>query len=176
MIAGVALCSAMPCSRCSPRTRLHHRGAERLSKSGRSWTDSIGLMSDQLTHPATGERFPSPIPPGTGWPGDLATDATPVATDAPDVARLAAGTDLAELTARSSVCRACPRLVAWREEVALMKRRSFASQPYWGRPVAGRPRRQPDGPNLHRRPQWGLAIRRPVPGRLRVAARRAARR
>src|SRR5829696_10121926 len=133
--------------------RLRHRVAQRLSKSGRSWTDSIGLMSEQLTHPATGERFPSPIPPGTGWPGDLATDATPVATDAPDVARLAAGTDLAELTARSSVCRACPRLVAWREEVALMKRRSFASQPY-----------------------WGLAIRRPVPGRIRVTARRAARR
>jgi uracil-DNA glycosylase family 4 len=94
-------------------------------------------VSEQLTHPATGEKFLSPIPPGTGWPGDLATDATPVATDAPDVARIAAGTDLAELTARSSVCRACPRLVAWREEVAVMKRRWFANQPYWGRPVAG---------------------------------------
>lgn len=94
-------------------------------------------MSEPLAHPATRERFRSPIPPGTGWPGDLATDATPVATDAPDVARLAAGTDLAELTARSSVCRACPRLVAWREEVAVAKRRSFASQPYWGRPVTG---------------------------------------
>ena len=36
-----------------------------------------------------------------------------------------------------SVCRACPRLVAWREQVAAEKRRSFADQPYWGRPIAG---------------------------------------
>ncbi len=35
------------------------------------------------------------------------------------------------------MCRACPRLVAWREEVALTKRRSFAGEPYWGRPVPG---------------------------------------
>jgi uracil-DNA glycosylase family 4 len=32
-------------------------------------------------------------------------------------------------------CRACPRLVAWREEVARVKRASFADQEYWGRPV-----------------------------------------
>ena len=44
---------------------------------------------------------------------------------------------LAELDARSSVCRACPRLVTWREEVATVKRRAFADQPYWGRPVPG---------------------------------------
>ncbi len=36
-----------------------------------------------------------------------------------------------------SVCRACPRLVAWREQVAVEKRRSFAAEPYWGRPIAG---------------------------------------
>ena len=96
-----------------------------------------GLVGEQLAHPSSGERFPSPVPPGTGWPGDLATYTTPVATDAPAVATLAAGTDLPELTARSSVCRACPRLVAWREEVAVIKRRSFAGQPYWGRPVPG---------------------------------------
>ena len=36
-----------------------------------------------------------------------------------------------------SVCRACPRLVAWREQVAVEKRRSFAGEPYWGRPIAG---------------------------------------
>jgi uracil-DNA glycosylase family 4 len=34
-------------------------------------------------------------------------------------------------------CRACPRLVAWRETVAVDKRASFADQSYWGRPVAG---------------------------------------
>jgi uracil-DNA glycosylase len=32
-------------------------------------------------------------------------------------------------------CRACPRLVAWREEVARVKRASFADWDYWGRPV-----------------------------------------
>jgi uracil-DNA glycosylase len=36
-----------------------------------------------------------------------------------------------------AVCRACPRLVAWREEVATSKRRAFADQPYWGRPSPG---------------------------------------
>jgi uracil-DNA glycosylase family 4 len=45
--------------------------------------------------------------------------------------------DLGELDARVSVCSACPRLVAWREQVAEQKRASFADQPYWGRPIAG---------------------------------------
>ena len=35
------------------------------------------------------------------------------------------------------MCRACPRLVAWREEVARVKRRAHATEPYWGRPIAG---------------------------------------
>ncbi len=80
----------------------------------------------------------SPVPPGTGWPGDPATASTPVAKGPQDVRRLAgsAGT-LAELEARESVCRACPRLVAWREQVARDKRRAFAAEPYWGRPVPG---------------------------------------
>jgi uracil-DNA glycosylase family 4 len=34
-------------------------------------------------------------------------------------------------------CRACPRLVAWREEVAATKRAAFRDQEYWGRPVPG---------------------------------------
>ncbi len=34
-------------------------------------------------------------------------------------------------------CRLCPRLVAWREDVARTKRSSFADQTYWGRPVPG---------------------------------------
>ena len=42
-----------------------------------------------------------------------------------------------ELDAEVSVCRACPRLVEWREEVAVVKRKSFADQPYWGRPIPG---------------------------------------
>ncbi len=34
-------------------------------------------------------------------------------------------------------CRRCPRLVAWREEVARDKRAAFADETYWGRPVPG---------------------------------------
>jgi len=34
-------------------------------------------------------------------------------------------------------CRACPRLVQWREEVAVVKRRAFRDWEYWGRPVPG---------------------------------------
>jgi len=45
--------------------------------------------------------------------------------------------DLATLDARISVCRACPRLVRWREQVAGDKRAAFADQPYWGRPAPG---------------------------------------
>ncbi|RNM17766.1 uracil-DNA glycosylase [Nocardioides pocheonensis] len=88
-------------------------------------------------HPLTGQPFPSPVPPGTGWPEDPARPDTPVARDASDVLALRATDDLTELDARVSVCRACPRLVDWREEVALRKRASFADQPYWGRPIAG---------------------------------------
>ncbi len=81
---------------------------------------------------------PSPVPPGSGWPGDPAVGTTPVARDRDDVRRLAAGApSLAELDARVSVCRACPRLVQWREDVAIGKRRAFADETYWGRPIAG---------------------------------------
>jgi uracil-DNA glycosylase family 4 len=34
-------------------------------------------------------------------------------------------------------CRACPRLVAWRELVAREKRAAYRDQEYWGRPVPG---------------------------------------
>src|SRR5665811_286559 len=68
-----------------------------------------------LPHPRTGAGFLSPVPPASGWPGDPAGPATPVARSAADVVRLAGGcADLAALDAASSVCRACPRLVAWR--------------------------------------------------------------
>src|ERR1700755_2550004 len=91
-----------------------------------------------LVHPNTGLAFDSPVTPGTGWPGDPATPLTPTAADAAQVRALAgaAGT-VAELDAAVSVCRACPRLVSWREEVAEKKRKSFAGKPYWGRPAPG---------------------------------------
>ena len=97
-------------------------------------------MSDVLLpHPVTGQPFPSPVPPGTGWPGDPASPHTPVARNRADVTRLAAAAGgVASLDAEISVCRACPRLVAWRESVATVgKRASFAGQPYWGRPGPG---------------------------------------
>ena len=44
---------------------------------------------------------------------------------------------LEPLEAEVTSCRRCPRLVAWREEVARVKRAAFADQDYWGRPVPG---------------------------------------
>jgi uracil-DNA glycosylase len=44
---------------------------------------------------------------------------------------------LATLAAEIHDCRACPRLVEWREQVAREKRASFRDETYWGRPIAG---------------------------------------
>jgi uracil-DNA glycosylase len=44
---------------------------------------------------------------------------------------------LAAVTAEVVDCRACPRLVAWREEVAHHPRHSFRGERYWGRPLPG---------------------------------------
>ena len=94
-------------------------------------------------HPVTGQLFESPVSPGAGWPEDPA-----VARSRDDVARLSAAARTAcELDAVISVCRACPRLVAWREEVARTGRRaSFAHEPYWGRPAPSTG--DPDAPIL----------------------------
>jgi uracil-DNA glycosylase family 4 len=46
-------------------------------------------------------------------------------------------TALADLDAALVGCRACPRLVAWREQVARDKRAAFRNEEYWGRPVPG---------------------------------------
>ena len=96
-------------------------------------------MGELLPHPIVGGAFASPVVPGTGWPLDPATPTTPVAQTAAEVTQLAEGApSVAELDARVSVCRACPRLVDWRESVAREgKRASFADQPYWGRPGPG---------------------------------------
>lgn len=45
--------------------------------------------------------------------------------------------DLARIRDDVIVCRACPRLVEWRERVAREKVARFADQEYWGRPVPG---------------------------------------
>jgi uracil-DNA glycosylase len=44
---------------------------------------------------------------------------------------------LAALEAQIVECRRCPRLVAWREEVAREKRAAFRDEEYWGRPLPG---------------------------------------
>ncbi|NIJ10646.1 uracil-DNA glycosylase family 4 [Saccharomonospora amisosensis] len=46
-------------------------------------------------------------------------------------------TSIPALDEAVSQCRACPRLVAWREQVARTKRASYAEETYWGRPVPG---------------------------------------
>jgi two-component system cell cycle response regulator len=91
----------------------------------------MGPVSDDLLpHPATGKTFPSPVPPGTGWPGDPATQQTTVARTPTQVRRLAGGVNLDELDARISVCRACPRLVRWREDVARLSRTDLLTGMY----------------------------------------------
>ena len=55
----------------------------------------------------------------------------------PDVEAEAART-LATIADEVSQCRACPRLVEWRERVAREKRAAYADQEYWGRGVPGR--------------------------------------
>ena len=45
--------------------------------------------------------------------------------------------NLEALDASLVECRACPRLVAWREKVAAEKRAAYRDETYWGRPVPG---------------------------------------
>ena len=56
---------------------------------------------------------------------------TDPASEAPAVERLDA------LEERIPACRACPRLVRWREDVGRVKRRAFRDWTYWSRPVPG---------------------------------------
>ena len=44
---------------------------------------------------------------------------------------------LSQLAERVVRCRACPRLLAYREEVALRKAPAFRNETYWGKPVPG---------------------------------------
>lgn len=45
--------------------------------------------------------------------------------------------ELTNLNAEILTCRKCPRLVAWREQVAREKRKAYRDQEYWGKPVPG---------------------------------------
>jgi len=46
-------------------------------------------------------------------------------------------TELEKLNREITACRKCPRLVAWREEVAQVKRKAYKDHEYWGKPVPG---------------------------------------
>ena len=97
-----------------------------------------------------------------------------------------AGSRLARRRSPSSTprCRSAGPARAWSRGASRSPSRSaraFADEPYWGRPIAGlgrrrpadpgrrsragRARRQPHRPDLHRRPQRRLAVRRAAPGR-----------
>ena len=46
-------------------------------------------------------------------------------------------TSLQKFEEEITACRKCPRLVAWREEVAITKRKAYQDEDYWGKPVPG---------------------------------------
>ena len=87
---------------------------------------------------------------------------------------------------RSTTCRRCPRLVAWREQVAREKRAAFRDETYWGRPIGGfgdpaarvlllglapaAHGANRTGPHVHRRPLGRLPVRRAAPHGLREPA------
>ncbi|MFI6172945.1 uracil-DNA glycosylase [Nocardia sp. NPDC051052] len=68
--------------------------------------------------------------------GPAASAANPNARDFPrsQAARAATTAELDDLLTR---CRACPRLVTWRERVAATKRSAFRDWDYWAKPVPG---------------------------------------
>ena len=128
-------------------------------------------------------EFPSPVPPGTGWPEDPVAPGDPL----PPVARSAAGwpgwrprhaaaargpgLGLRGLPAAGHLARAGgPREAGGVRRGELLgppdRRlgRPGADDP-GRRPRAGRPRRQPHRPGLHRRPVGRLAVRLAAPGR-----------
>ncbi len=125
-----------------------------------------------------------PVAPGTGWPGDPATAATPVAT-ARSGARAgvrrpdAGGADRAAIGVPGVPA---PRRLAGRGRG--VRRKSFATEQYWGRPspagdpapsvlivgLAPRHTAATDRAGLHRRPQRRLPVRVAVPVRARRAA------
>src|SRR5690606_13561791 len=76
-------------------------------------------------------------------PGETSSSENPVGTRPPSSS--AAGeaparrpySTVSALDAALTDCRACPRLVQWRELVAHTKRAAFRDETYWGRPVPG---------------------------------------
>ena len=85
---------------------------------------------------AASERERGPVPPGPGG-RMIRRSRAPRSRGLGRRTNLAADASAGGPGSAVSVCRACARLVRWREEVAVTKRKSFADQPYWGRPIAG---------------------------------------
>jgi uracil-DNA glycosylase len=90
-------------------------------------TPQDAAPTGERTGPRPGRPTPSAAPPSGRGPGG----------NGPGPDDPGSGTSLEALDARITECRACPRLVAWREEVARTKRAAFADWTYWGRPVPG---------------------------------------
>ncbi len=76
--------------------------------------------NSRMTHVLAPDPTHSLRPPGDTLDADLASDRT-----------------LDDVTAEIVACRACPRLVAWREAVGTKPPRRYAGETYWARPVPG---------------------------------------
>jgi uracil-DNA glycosylase len=72
--------------------------------------------------------------PAAGRSGPAAGAAT---SGAEVLAQAARADDLEALDRSISICRACPRLVGWREQIADTRRAAFRDEQYWARPVPG---------------------------------------
>ncbi|GHH73976.1 uracil-DNA glycosylase [Streptomyces sulfonofaciens] len=98
--------------------------------------DSVGTSGAPYasrTADTGGVRDTTAAPDGTGTHTRTVEGAATAATaDGPGAEKA-----LEVLDRRITECRACPRLVEWREEVARTKRAAFADWTYWGRPVPG---------------------------------------
>jgi len=79
--------------------------------------------------------------------------------------------ELEKLNQEIIQCRACPRLVRYREQVAQDKRRSFLAWDYWGKPVRGATNsgacacgawRESHRANVYRRSLWRFFVQGPV--------------
>ena len=186
--------SSRPCARCGPAARGPWRSARRspgCARAARRRPPRPSLAVERAIRSATGAPGPgrsarwSPgarpgrtLPVVGVWP--WRTSSTSVGGGGrqadgpwpgqPIVARRGSGPSRGPGRVQDEVvdCRACPRLVAWREQVAREKRAAFRDEDLLGppgarlrrsrrprgdrRPGAGRPRRQPHGPDVHRRP------------------------
>ena len=152
----------MPAATTDPRHRRRRAAAARGNALGDETTDGT---TDRTTDRTTDGRLAEPGAPGDepealgdepealgAEPGALGDEqvAAPPAQVAPSQGAHSSGThtlmahrepvadrDLADVAADIVACRACPRLVEWRERVGRERVARFASWTYWARPVPG---------------------------------------